>query len=241
MAAATQIKPAAPILKRRVQNFYVRLLTAYGPQGWWPLLSVTGSNPTKTGSHDGYHPGDYSYPKTADQRFEICVGAILAQNTAWPNAEKALFALQKAGLLDARKMACAGEKTLAKRIRPAGYFNQKAKKLTLFSEFFLNLDGKIPTRKALLALWGVGPETADSILLYAFGKPEFVVDAYTRRIGSGLGWFAPDASYDHIKTIFQNALKPDYRFFQEYHALLVEHAKRTAKIKTSRPENRLAQ
>ncbi|MDP2718137.1 MAG: endonuclease III domain-containing protein, partial [Candidatus Micrarchaeota archaeon] len=147
------------------------------------------------------------------------------QNTAWPNAEKALQNLQKEKAFTPERIAKIDQTQLARLIRPAGYFNQKTRKLKIFSEFYLQQKGQTPSRDALLALWGIGPETADSILLYAYSQNEFVVDAYTRRIGSAQKWFPPDAPYHEIKSFFQSALQPDYRVFQEYHALLVEHGK----------------
>ena len=166
----------------KLLKFYKKLLLLYGRQGWWPLLGVKGENPTKTGSMRGYHPGDYSYPKNDKQRFEICVGAILAQNTNWVNVEKALLNLQKAGVLDAKKVLQIKKEKLAKLLRPAGYFNQKARKLKEFAQVYAKLGKRAPTREELLKIWGVGPETADSILLYAYKLPFFVVDAYTRRV-----------------------------------------------------------
>ena len=197
-----------------INEIYSMLLKRYGPQGWWPLLV------------NGYHKGDYSYPKNSRQRFEICVGAILTQNTAWNNVKTALAHLKAVNALSAKGMADLNERALKEAIRPAGYFNQKAKKLKGFVRFFMALKGRTPTRKELLAVWGIGPETADSILLYAYNVPSFVIDAYTRRILRNLGLMDGKASYDEIKELFEEALEPDVALFQEYHALLVEHAKR---------------
>lgn len=217
----------------RMQNIYAYLLGLYGKQGWWPLLDL-GSVRYRPGdkSYGGYHPGDYTYPKTANQRFEICVGAILTQNTAWNNVKTALANLREINALSPKGMADISESALKEAIRPAGYFNQKAKKLKIFTRFFRALKGRTPTRKELLTVWGIGPETADSILLYAYNVPSFVVDAYTRRIMRNLGLVDSRASYDDIKALFENALKPDAALFQEYHALLVEHAKRFYKKKS---------
>ncbi len=199
---------------RTISDIYDTLLKEYGPQGWWPLLST------------GYHKGNYSYPKTANQRFEICVGAILTQNTAWKNVEKTLYALHALRALEGKKILELDMDTLKEAIRPAGYFNQKARKLKEFARFYLGLKGKAPARKELLAVWGIGPETADSILLYAYNEPQFVVDAYTRRILLNLKMIEDDMSYDNVKQLFESQLKSDATLFQEYHALLVEHAKR---------------
>lgn len=186
-------------------KLYNELLELHGPQGWWPLNSE-------------YHPGDYSYPKNGRQRFEICAGAILTQNTAWRNVEKALDNLRRLDALNPEAVLKMGIDDLAQAARPAGYFNQKARKLKEFAEFFRKLKG-VPTREQLLEIWGIGPETADSILLYAYNLPSFVVDAYTKRV------IGVDKSYDEIKEMFENSLERDYRLYQEFHALIVAHAK----------------
>ena len=206
-------------------KLYDILLQRYGPQGWWPLISLEGGNPTKTGSLKGYHPGDYSYPHTESQRFEICVGAVLTQNTAWVNVEKALVALHGKGLLDVRSLLEADPDEVKAAIRPAGYYNQKAARLRLVASWFIGREG-VPSREELLGLKGIGAERADSILLYAFRKPWFVVDAYTRRVLEGLGAISGSESYEEVQALFHDALEPDVEVYQEYHALLVEHAKR---------------
>lgn len=208
-----------------ISKIYDWLMREYGPQGWWPLLDCEGSNPTKTGAVKGYHPGDYTYPKNEKQRFEICIGAILTQNTGWVQVEKALLNMKEKNLLSAKAINKCDVEVLKKLIKPTGYFNQKAKKLKIFSEFFLTLRGRTPKRKELLELWGIGPETADSMLLYAYKIPTFVVDAYTKRIFTNLGLIEKDAKYDKVKELFEKNLETDYKLFQEYHALIVEHAK----------------
>lgn len=216
-----------------LRALYQKLLARYGPQGWWPLLELhrcrKGANPTKTGSMRGYHPGDFSYPRTERQRFEIAVGAILTQNTSWVNVEKALDALEKARLLDPERMRMAREEELSIPIRPAGYFNQKAKKLKAFAAFYRALEGKTPPREELLGIWGIGPETADSILLYAYHVPEFVVDTYTRRVLATEGFLTGNEPYDEVKSFCEKELPKDFKTYQEFHALLVEHAKQIAK------------
>lgn len=214
---------------RNLKQRYYEFLKEYSPQGWWPLLDLhtakgkdQGTNPTKTGSIKGYHPGDYSYPKTEKQQFEICIGAILTQNTAWQNVEKALVNLNVAGILSPEAILKTDSSKLAALIKPAGYFNQKAKKLKEFATFFIALNGNAPSREQLLEVWGIGPETADSILLYAYKVPTFVVDAYTRRIFK----YDKSISYDQIKSDFEKSIPQDYKIYQEYHALIVEHAKR---------------
>jgi endonuclease-3 related protein len=214
----------------QLQKIYSVLLKEYGPQGWWPLLELhdsgAGVQPTKTGSVSGYHPGDYSYPKTKEQVFEICCGAILTQNTGWPQVEKALLNLKKISILNPRGLLESNTDILKNAIKPAGYFNQKAKKLVLFTEFFMKLNRAVPTREELLNLWGIGNETADSMLLYAFKVPVFVVDAYTKRIFSRIGLCKKDARYEEVQALFEKNLKKDLKVYQEYHALIVEHAKR---------------
>ena len=209
-----------------LENFYKTLFSAYGPQGWWPLLGFKGTNPTKTGSVNGYHPGNYSVPRSGGERFEICVGAILTQNTSWMQVEKALQVLKKRGLINPKKILQMKQAKLAGAIRPAGYFNQKARKLKIFAKFYLSLGKRTPSREELLGVWGVGPETADSMLLYAFKVPTFVVDAYTKRILSRMGLVQKNAGYGEVKALFEKNLPPQLETYQEFHALLVEHAKR---------------
>lgn len=209
-----------------LRRLYTCLLSAYGPQGWWPLLNHDGSNPTKTGSISGYHPNDHSFPHDERERFEICIGAILTQNTAWTNVEKALRNLDALRAIDPVRLLALHPATLRKAIRPAGYYNQKAKKLRIFAVFHSGLQGRTPTRDELLALWGIGPETADSILLYAYGVPTFVIDTYTRRILASLRLAKADADYDDLQSLFSRQLPDDSALYNEYHALLVEHAKR---------------
>lgn len=209
-----------------LHRFHLELLEAYGPQGWWPLLGHPGTNPTKTGSITGYHPGDYTFPHGEAERFEICVGAILTQNTAWPNVEKALSALAASGTLEPGGILRLPDPDLASLIRPSGYHNTKARKLKELAVFFLGLRGRTPARSELLAVWGVGPETADSIRLYAYGEPEMVVDAYTRRVLERLGWAPLPPSYESLKRFCVEHLPAVPETYQEFHALVVEHAKR---------------
>ena len=190
-------------------RIYERLLEEYGPQGWWPIVS------------DKCEYG-VNAPRNRKEVFEICVGAILTQNTSWLNVEKALLNLKKGRLLDPGRII---RSDIREAIRPAGYYNQKERKLKEFSRFFIKLEG-IPSREELLGIWGIGKETADSILLYAFNVPSFVVDAYTRRIFSGLKLVSDDAGYDDIRLFFERNLEKDAELYKEFHALIVEHAKR---------------
>jgi len=198
-----------------LKRIYDRLLEEYGEQGWWPLLK------------DGeicYHTKDYSFPRSEDERFEIICGALLTQNTNWKNVEMALINLKNNNLLSADTISKCNIDLLKECIKPAGYFNQKAERLRMLAEFFIGLEG-VPSRDELLSLKGVGLETADSILLYGYSVPTFVVDAYTKRIVRRLGLVNSD-DYDEIKSFFKNNLDEDYKVYQEFHALLVEHAKR---------------
>ncbi len=208
------------------QKIYERLYSEYGPQGWWPLISLhdEGTNPTKTGSVKGYHPNDFSYPKNFLQRFEIILGSLLTQNTSWINVEKALINLNKKNSIYPENILEMPDEELKEAIKPAGYFNQKSKRAKILSKWFIGLK-KIPTRHELLALHGIGEETADSILLYAFNQPSFVIDTYTKRIFTNLGLIKGTEKYSEIKQLIESKIKKDYKLFQEYHALLVEHAK----------------
>ena len=192
-------------------NIYKKLYYLYGPQGWWPLTSYEGTNPTKTGSVRGYHPENYDLPENRQQVYEIMVGAVLTQNTAWTSAEQALINLKKLDAVYPEKLLKLADEDLKGAIRCAGFLNQKAVYLR--------------ERKELLAVKGVGNETADSILLYAFKKPEFVVDAYTKRIFSHLDFVDEGAGYMDVKELFEFSLPRDTALYQEYHALIVEHAK----------------
>ncbi len=221
-------------MSRAFLSLYSRLLAAYGAQGWWPLPSRAG----RPGFDSrGYHPGSHAWPRSEQGRFEIVLGAVLTQNTAWTNAERALESLRRAGLTAPGSILDTPVNRLARLIRCSGYFNQKAKKLKAAVRLF-SVPGSLaprsaPSRDELLALWGVGRETADSILLYAFGQPVFVVDAYTRRILTRLGIIAGNESYDQIQEVFHRGLPRRAELYNEMHALIVEHAKKHCR---SRPE-----
>jgi len=150
----------------------------------------------------------------------------LTQNTSWTSVEKALLNLKALNALDNKLIQKISVEQLKSAIRPAGYFNQKAKKLLAFSKFFSELDGRVPSRDELLSIWGIGNETADSMLLYAFKTPVFVVDAYTKRIFSRVGLCKNDVSYEELQQMFHESLENKFELFNEYHALIVELAKR---------------
>ena len=202
------------------------LLAAYGPQGWWPLLSHAGSNPTSTGRLTGYHPSDFTFPRNPEEQFEICLGAILTQNTAWTNVERALGLLAQGDLLSPQSIASAPDAVLEGAIRSSGYFRAKTKKLRVFAEFYQGLHGRTPSRLQLLDVWGIGPETADSIRLYAYLQAEMVVDAYTVRVLCHHGYCREPLNYARAKRYCEDRLPRSVEGYQEFHALMVEHAKR---------------
>lgn len=221
-----------------------KMAKAYGPQGWWPVECErrTFDGPSGERQTEGYHPGQFDFPRTRQGRFEIACGAVLTQNTAWTNVQKALRGLREAGLLSPERLFSMPDATLSQVIRPAGYFNQKSKYLKSLTEWFKAVDRKLSqetasralleaVRPGLLAVRGIGPETADSILLYAYRLPTFVVDAYTRRVFSRLRLLEAHWGYERIRTFLEGALRqPTVREtveqYQEAHALIVEHAKR---------------
>lgn len=209
-----------------MNDVYDKLLKEYSPQGWWPLISYDGENPTKTGAIKGYHPNNYEFPRDSKEQFEIIIGAILTQNTAWTSVEKALLNLKKIINFTPLELLNLDEDTFKEAIKPAGYYNQKYNYLRNISEFYLSLDNKTPSRNELLEVKGVGHETADSILLYAYKEKQFVVDAYTKRIFSYLNIINEKDSYLKIKKLFEDNFKGGYIEYQEYHALIVEHGKR---------------
>jgi len=205
-------------MKTKIKLLYDTLLNEYGYQGWWPLSSA------------GYHAKDYTFPKNKNEQFEIIIGSLLTQNTSWTSVEKSLANLKKLKALDPVGMLKINLDILKSAIKPSGYFNQKSERLKLLAKWFLE-NKNTPTREDLLKLKGVGPETADSILLYAYKIPSFVVDTYTKRILLKIGLIDDSFNYDMIKNLFEDNLKHDYKVFQEFHALLVEHAKQIKKGK----------
>lgn len=184
-----------------MKKIYNILFENYGKQNWWPCIS--------------------------NKKFEVIVGTILTQNTSWTNVERAIKNLNDNNLLDAKKIIDIDVKKLADLIKPSGYYNQKAERLKIISEFFLS--NKNPSREELLNLKGVGKETADSILLYAYNKPYFVIDTYTKRIVNRLGF--KESEYDGLQELFHRNLKKDYKLFNEFHALFIRLGKEHCKKK----------
>tara|TARA_Y100000589_G_scaffold307410_1_gene323062 strand:- start:2382 stop:3089 length:708 start_codon:yes stop_codon:yes gene_type:complete len=220
-------------MKPPILSLYNTLLDLYGEQGWWPLIDIDGSNPTKSGALKGYHPGDYSFPKDKKQQFQIIIGAILTQNTSWVQVERGLLSLHENGLLDPQKIV--EKPDIAKScIKVCGYYNQKFNYIKSACELIpkLRITDSLwaaPSRDELLCIKGIGPETADSILCYAFSQNQFVVDAYTRRVFQKLGWIETNISYLKLKKWVENSLPNELIVYQEFHALLVEFAKRLKK------------
>ena len=187
---------------KKLTGIYQELYIKIGPRDWWP----------------------------ADSPFEIIVGAILTQNTSWTNVKKAIANLKQQNLLSPQLLSKISEPELAGIIRPSGYYNQKAKKIKNFLKYFMReYSGSIEImatrdmyilRTELLAINGIGPETADSILLYALEKPIFVVDSYTRRIFSRHNWLSENLDYQEMQDYFMNRLNENVILFNEFHALI---------------------
>jgi len=193
--------------RQKLIEIYNLLSERFGPQHWWP----------------------------GETRFEVIIGAILTQNTSWSNVEKAIENLKSDDLLTAEKLHNTDTEKIAELIRPAGYFNIKAKRLKNFLNWLLenyqglleNLDSvdTAQLNQQLLSITGIGAETADSILLYALQRPVFVVDAYTARIAVRHNLIEPPFDYSQLQELFQNNLPEDVQLFNEYHALLVKVGK----------------
>ena len=191
--------------KNQYQRIYDILNLHYGPQHWWP----------------------------ADSPFEVMIGAVLVQNTTWKNTSAAITSLKQAGLMSPSAINKTSNDHLASLIVSSGYFNIKAKRLRALCEWLAEHGDieqlkRLPLesiRMDLLTVHGIGPETADDILLYALDKPVFVIDAYTRRLFSRLGLVKHDAAYEELRTVFEQALEKDVSLYNQYHALIVVHGK----------------
>ncbi|MDH4227646.1 MAG: endonuclease III domain-containing protein [Deltaproteobacteria bacterium] len=200
-------KPVRISLEKTLRSYYKAMFSAFGPQDWWP----------------------------GDTRFEIIVGAILTQNTNWTNVEKAIVNLKKAKALNPKKMHSLAVHDLAQYIRPAGYFNVKAARLKHFLNHLFDIYGGSidkmfghrtdALREELLSINGIGPETCDSILLYAAERPVFVIDAYTKRMLMRHKIVGQKAGYNDMQKLFMENLKHDTEMFNEYHALIVKTGK----------------
>ena len=197
-------------MQQRLMTIFEGLLKAFGPGHWWP----------------------------GDSPLEVMIGAVLTQNTSWRNVEKAIANMKEQGLLDMARLVDIREEELAKIIRPAGYYNVKSKRLKAVIAGFYGRFGTIegaadvPTpelRAHLLSLNGVGPDTADSILLYALERPVFVVDAYTRRFIGNHGLADDNLEYHDVQRLFTKNLPEDLYLFNEYHALIVRLAQQYCK------------
>jgi endonuclease-3 related protein len=198
---------ASHSLKATLRDYYDRMASHFGHTDWWP----------------------------GDSPFEISIGAILTQNTAWTNVEKAIVNLRAEKLLTPKAMLTCPTDQLETALRPSGYFRMKTRRVRAFCQFLVDHHGGSVKRMAkrplaelrpdLLGIHGIGPETADDILLYACEKPVFVVDAYTRRIFSRHGLVAPDVGYEDLRATFEDQLDHDVAVFKEYHGLVVYTAK----------------
>jgi endonuclease-3 related protein len=203
---------------QRLQDVYRRLLAAYGPQRWWP----------------------------ADGPFEVMVGAVLTQNTAWTNVEKAIDNIKAAGALNPRAIRDMPPDELARMIYSCGYYNVKAKRLKALVGWLGQAGNEDPPgldhrstdslRQDLLAVYGIGPETADSIILYAARRPVFVIDAYTRRICRRLGLMPAMDNYTAYQSLFMENLPRETLLYNEYHALLVQLGKTVCRPRPDCPE-----
>ncbi len=198
---------------RTIRLMYERLYEAYGPQNWWPAETTT----------------------------EVVVGAILTQNTAWANVQRAIENLKRADCLSWVSLRDVSQERLAGLVQPSGTYRVKALRLKSFVEYLWerhggsleSLLGGDPNeaRERLLSITGVGPETADAILLYAGGRLTFVVDAYTKRVLRRHELISESASYDDVRRLFHQSLDPDLHFFNEFHALLVTVGKKHCRVR----------
>ncbi len=227
----------------RLRRALHETISCHGQLGWWPVLCERRPARERLGEIEnrGYHPGLYDVPRTRAGRFEVLMGAVLTQNTAWINVEHALGALLGCGIRTPERLLELAPKELSQLIRPAGYFNQKAGYLRAVSAWFLEHDRGLiglprtretvnVVRRSLLAVRGVGEETADSVLLYAYHLPTFVVDAYTRRVLLSLGLCTEHDDARALQLWCDTALSSSnltetVHIFQEAHAALVEAAK----------------
>ncbi|MCX7641412.1 MAG: hypothetical protein N2Z20_02115 [Elusimicrobiales bacterium] len=221
---------------KNLKDIYLILYDYYGPQGWWPV--------TSDGNIPVYRKNFFG-PLSENECFEISCGAILTQNVSWKNVEKCIINLKKANFLSFEKILNSSPSEISLLIKSSGYYRQKTIKLKNFSKW-LELQGgslkkifkKDPKkiRGELLGISGIGKETADSILLYAGYFPFFVVDTYTKRLLNRI-YSTNISNYDEIQKIFHSNIKNDFKIFNEYHALIVEHSKKFCKKQTNDCKN----
>jgi len=203
-------------LSGRLLRIYQTLLSAYGPQGWWP----------------------------GESAFEVVLGAVLTQNTAWGNVERALDNLKRVGVLSPSGLCGLGQEALEQLLRPAGTYRVKAARVRALLDYLERAHGGDlaglaagdleAVRRELLSVPGIGPETADSILLYAAGRPTFVIDAYTRRFVGRLGLAGEQSPYEELRALFMDHLPADPALYNEYHALIVRHGKERCRARQPR-------
>ena len=207
----------APPTRDDLEWLFVRLFGHYGPREWWPTV----------------HGGD----------FELVIGAILVQNVSWKSTKTALTNLREAGIWSFDAILSADDSTLHRLVRPTVYWRMKTRKLKEFAQFITRQHGGDleslfaleigEMRQQLLGVWGIGPETADDIVLYGANKPSFVIDAYTKRLLARLGYAVKPNTYDAYQRLFHEALPPDADLFNEYHALIDYHAANVCKARPS--------
>ena len=216
--------PGFKLIMLSMNRLYRILLENYGNQGWWPLIN----NATLISEYSGRKP------VKENEYLEIFIGAILTQNISWKNVEKAIIRLKVNNALSVDSLVNIEDEELAGLIKPTGYYNQKAKKIKNFLQWFMSYDYSFKKIKAiepdklrneLLSIKGIGPETADSILLYAFSINIFVVDAYTMRLLKRIGILSGKENYHEIQEIFHKKFNGKTIEYNEYHALIVAHCK----------------
>ena len=198
-------------ITEKLYVLYNQLLAQHGNRKWWP----------------------------ADTPFEVALGAILTQATSWRNVEKALENLRNAGAFTPEEIASISQAALERLIRPSRYFRMKAQKVRAFVDYITERPMHVmfrqdvpELREELLTIYGVGPETADTIILYAAGKPSFVVDSYTYRLFSRLGWVEGNYNYEKLRALFMDNLPHEVDLFNAYHALIVGHGARVCHKRT---------
>ena len=211
------------------EELYSELYNHYGPQGWWPVI-IEDHQFEK--DNRGYHKENPVFETSLKDKYEIITGAVLTQNTAWKNVEKCLIKLMENSIDSAELFLEKDENDIKSLIKSSGYYNQKYKKLKIVMEYLCakgyltdkkNYENRIPERSGLVDLWGIGEETADSILLYAFNVPTFVIDMYTKRLTERLNPDLEIKSYKEYKKYYENNLDRDVELYNEYHALVVKH------------------